>query len=114
VPKALNVRFEGGLQFGGNGIEVSSVRCYCAGAKGLDVLLGGHYAVLGTMPYERANRNTGICVELMSSRRCPLPYASCAKPGMGRVLPFSVGRLRCTAGAEFCAFVIEKWGWQDP
>ena len=41
-PKALDVRFEDGLKFGGNGFEVSSLRCYRAGAKGLDVLLGGH------------------------------------------------------------------------
>ena len=41
-PKALDVCFEGGLKFGSNGIEDSSLRCYRAGAKGLDVLLGGH------------------------------------------------------------------------
>jgi hypothetical protein len=40
--KAPDVRFEGGLELSGDGIEVRSLRCNRAGAKGLDVLLGGH------------------------------------------------------------------------
>ena len=65
-PKALDVRFEGGLKFGGDGIEVSSLRCYRAGAKGLDVLFGGHGDRLAGCPTAGANRNTEICVELTS------------------------------------------------